>query len=92
MPTKGSATSWLAYHFVLREESVLPYTIARQRGAEETVALELDATATMRLVTRWTSAYPHQYLIIKDDNGVPLAFRLPGPGVNQTTAQQQRVP
>ena len=88
---RGAATTLFACQIPLRKETVLPYTIARQRGAEETTALELDATATMRLVTRWTSAYPHQYLIIKDDNGVPLAFRRPGPGVNQTTAQQQRV-
>jgi hypothetical protein len=54
------------------------YSVVRGQGIEETVTSQLEAESAVRLLKDWARVYPQQLLVIRDDAGLAVAYRLPG--------------
>ena len=55
----------------------MTYSVSRRTGTEVTTAVHVEATDAVRILRRWSAAFPQQYLAIRDDQGTPLAYRRP---------------
>jgi hypothetical protein len=67
------------------------YSIIRRRGTEETTSQSTEAVAAVRILRDWAAAYPHQYLMIRDEYGTPVAYRRPRMSVPPVEAPVQRL-
>jgi len=50
----------------------------RRQGITETITCQLEAESAVQLLKDWARVYPQQFLLIRDDAGLAVAFRRPG--------------
>ncbi len=55
----------------------MSYSVSRRTAAGETTQQHLEVGSAVRLLRAWASVYPNHELLIRDQQGLAVAFRRP---------------
>ena len=59
----------------------MSYSVSRRTEAGETTQQHLEVGSAIRLLRSWATIYPNHELLIRDQQGLPVAYRRPQPPI-----------
>jgi hypothetical protein len=66
----------------------MSYSVSRRTEAGETTQQHLEAGSAVRLLRTWAAAYPNHELLIRDQQGLAVAYRRPQALLRTATVAQ----